>query len=76
MYIIKRVADGMWLMAYREGGCGAPTCLWGEHRRDAMPFDGMAKALKTAKRIGDCMIYTGGGEMVEHGAANTRHRRA
>lgn len=76
MYIIMRASDGMWLMGHMEGGCSAPTCLWGDRRRDALRFYDISKARKMAKRIGDCAVCSDRGDQLEYSAANTRPRRA
>ena len=56
MYLIKRVSDDMWLMGFMRAGCGVPTCIWGEHLRDALPFDSIYPAEALAKEIGGCVV--------------------
>lgn len=56
MYLIKRMADGMWLMGYWRGGCPVPTCIWGERLRDALPFTAQYAAEMLAREIGGCVV--------------------
>lgn len=56
MYFIKRLSDDMWLMGYMRGACSVPTCIWGQHIKDAMPFDSQFKAEMMAKQIGRCSV--------------------
>lgn len=56
MYFIKRLSDDMWLMGYMRGACSVPTCIWGQHIKDAMPFDSQFKAEMMAKQIGRCIV--------------------
>lgn len=55
-YIIHSLSTGLWMMNSMEGGCGVPTCIWGEHRRDAKAFDSRASAERMAERIGHCEV--------------------
>ena len=56
MYYIKRDSDGMWLMGQMDGDCAVPTCIWGQHKRDALPFEDVCVAEATAKIIGGCTV--------------------
>lgn len=44
------------MMNHMTGGCGVPTCIWGEHRRDAKSFDSKAEAHALAEQIGGCEV--------------------
>ena len=52
MYIIRRIEDGMWLMATMRSACPAPTCLWGLRRQDAKVFVSRIAAEGLAGRCG------------------------
>ena len=60
MYLIRK--DGMWLMNYQPSGCkeilgggtfeSIYTCLWGDRKQDAKPFEHDYEAKALAKRLG------------------------
>ena len=56
MYFIKRNSDDMWLIGHMRSACGAPTCIWGEHFEDALPFEHLDDATLMSKWIGGVSI--------------------
>ena len=57
MFIIRRIEDGMWLLATMRGTCPVPTCLWGERWQDAKIFDSEHEAGKLARKCGGEAVF-------------------
>lgn len=54
MYVYYIYDDDMrlYFLGMRRASLPVPTCIWGSDRADAMAFDSVVEAAKTAQQIG------------------------